>query len=150
AGRVHLYLGSATPGPDSWNGSSAAGRVDLINAGHDGAIFGAAVAGTGDVNGDGYADFLVGAAKAGAAHLYLGTAKPSAADWNAASPAGRTELVSPDGASAVFGSSVAGAGDVNGDGYGDFLVGAEGLGAGAGAVHLYLGAPRPDATAWNG
>jgi hypothetical protein len=111
------------------------------------------VASAGDVNGDGYADFLVGSYGAssgsGAAHVYLGSAIPNPTAWNGAAPTQRINLTNPAGASARFGSAVASAGDVNGDGYADFLVGAHDATSLAGAAQLYLGSATPSATAWN-
>lgn len=87
--------------------------------------YGWSVAGAGDVNRDGYADVVIGAPFAavngremqGQAYVYLG------------SSAGlrRTPSVTmqdPQSGWVCFGSSVAGAGDVNGDGYDDIIVGA--------------------------
>jgi hypothetical protein len=132
-GRAFLYLGSAagpSPAPD-WTAES-----DQVFA-----WFGISVAAAGDVNGDGYADILAGAplytngqANEGRAFLYLGSAAgPSlAADWTAES----------DQASAWFGWSVSTAGDVNGDGYADVIAGARLYDAGEvneGRIFLYLG-----------
>ncbi|CAN0448089.1 unnamed protein product, partial [Phaeothamnion confervicola] len=83
---------------------------------------GHSVATAGDVNGDGFSDVIVGSylydsgsANEGAAFVYHG----SASGLNAV-PA--TTLQS-DQAEAWFGWSVASAGDVNGDGYADVIVG---------------------------
>ncbi|MCU0230737.1 MAG: FG-GAP-like repeat-containing protein [Acidobacteria bacterium] len=88
-----------------------------------GAYFGAAVASAGDVNGDGYSDVVVGApyfdagqADEGRAFVFLGSASGLAP-----SPVWTAEA---DLANAWFGFSVAGAGDVNGDGFTEVLVGA--------------------------
>jgi len=93
---------------------------------------GYAVSAAGDVNGDGLADLLVGAwqndslglSNNGAAYLVFGKADGGLVDLGAvATGAGGRKLLGEaegDGA----GSSVAAAGDVNGDGLADLLVGA--------------------------
>jgi hypothetical protein len=106
-----------------------------------GARFGSSVSSAGDVNGDGYGDLIVGAPHRangevgeGAAFLFLGSAAGLSPE-----PA---RILEGDQAGAHFGFSVATAGDVNGDGYGDVLVGAPDFGAGGeGAAFLYLGSP---------
>src|SRR5262245_22580432 len=87
------------------------------------ANFGSSVAFAGDVNGDGFADVLVGApniddgqTNEGRAFLFFGSATGAAT-----APAW---TVAGEQAQAVFGGSVASAGDVNGDGYADVIVGA--------------------------
>src|SRR5947199_196981 len=87
------------------------------------AHFGVSVAGAGDVNGDGYGDLIVGA------HYYdNGQADEGRAFAYYGSPAGLSTTpnwtAESDQVAAFFGVSVAGAGDVNADGYDDVIVGA--------------------------
>ncbi len=100
------------------------------------------VAAAGDVDGDGYDDILVGAsgqdaggADAGAAYLLYG---PVLTDLSLASADAKFVGEAAGNGAAI----VAGAGDVDGDGYDDILIGAPGedtAGENAGAVYLILG-----------
>ncbi|MDP6933369.1 MAG: integrin alpha, partial [Myxococcota bacterium] len=102
-----------------------------------------AVAGVGDVNGDGWSDLAVGADgegtagdKAGAAFLVLG---PVSGTLELLSDADTSWL--GEEAGDYVGFSLAGVGDVNSDGLDDVLVGAEGVDRGgdmAGAAYLFL------------
>ncbi len=84
-----------------------------------GDYFGYSVAGAGDVNGDGHADLLVGAP------LSEGGGPYSSGTVRVFSGATGEVLYSLHGTSYDwFGQSVAGAGDLNGDGLADFIVGA--------------------------
>ena len=125
-GRAYLYLGGAG-GLSTVASWTATGE-------RQSALFGSSVASAGDVNGDGNADVIVGANQmtgGGQAYLYLGGASglPAAASWTAG---GET-------ASSYFGCSVASAGDVNGDGYSDVVIGAYGNVSDTGKAYLYLG-----------
>ena len=102
----------------------------------------------GDVNGDGRSDFLVtartyvGTATAesneGAAFLYYGT------EWGISNtPAWSYESNIID---AEFGHSASAAGDVNNDGYDDFIVGADGVNGFSGRIYLFLGGPAFELT----
>lgn len=132
-GRAFLYMGSGgglSPVP-AWTAES--NQVD--------ADFGRSVAAAGDVNGDGFDDVVVGApffhngeSREGAASLFLGSAAGLSAtpSWTAES----------DRVDAKLGWSVASAGDVNGDGFGDVIVGAPGYSlfpVRGGQGYLFLG-----------
>jgi hypothetical protein len=82
----------------------------------DGAGFGYVITAAGDVNGDGYGDLAVGECGTSYAfvHLYLG-----GANGPATTPS--QTLSAPD-AQTGFGCRVAGAGDLDGDGYADLAV----------------------------
>ena len=135
AGKVTVYLGSPA-GPATTHGWSA-------DSGQFSADFAYAVATAGDVNGDGFADVIVGAISydngetdEGLARVYLGSAAGLAT-----TPAWTAEGNQP---TARFGWSVASAGDYNGDGYSDVLVGAHLADNGEtdeGRVSLYFGSP---------
>ena len=82
--------------------------------------FGSSVSGAGDVNGDGFADLIVGAPNVNRNNTFAGSARVfSGVDGSI--------LYTFDGDSidASFGVSVSGAGDVNGDGFDDVIVGAD-------------------------
>ncbi|MBW1816935.1 MAG: FG-GAP repeat protein, partial [Deltaproteobacteria bacterium] len=145
-GNAFVYHGSVS-GPSA--GFDWRGQADQAYA-----YYGGSVAGAGDVNGDGYDDVIVGAAwfdtgesEEGRAFIYHGSATGLGAV-----PAGWAE---GNLAAARFGSSVGGAGDFNGDGYADVVVGAPGYNDGrdnGGKAFMYFGGPwglsrRPDWTA---
>ena len=133
-GRVWLYSGSAT--------GLSASPTWTAEVDQDGAQFGGSLACAGDLNGDGYADVVVGAHEydgglvdEGRVFVFFGSASglPASADWTA--EAGQ--------AGAEFGARVNAAGDVNGDGLGDLIVSAylfDGAQVDEGAVFLYYGA----------
>lgn len=100
--------------------------------------FGSSVARVPDANGDGVDDLLVGApgeqteagSEAGRAYLFSGR-----------SGSLLHTLTSPEAqSSGRFGTTVAGVGDVNGDGSGDVLVGGPDEASSAGRLHLFSGA----------
>lgn len=121
--------------------SGRTGRLDtapaLILAGTDGryAGFGATAYGGGDLNADGYADVAVGSyvssTSVGYVRVFLGG--PSGLG---ATPA--VTLVSPEQPGGGF-EQGAFAGDLDGDGYGDLVVGAEHIRTSTGAVYVYFG-----------
>ena len=112
-GMVELFLGSGT-GPST--------MADWTETGADNAIaqFGRSVASAGDINGDGYGDVLIGSPDglSCSVFLFLGSASgPEATNaWYATG-------VDLTGFGANLGFSVAGAGDINGDGFPDVIVG---------------------------
>ena len=128
AGAVHVYLGGPT---------MLARKPSTTIAGPDVAFggFGSVVAMAGDVNGDGFADVLVGApesiSKSGRAYLFLGGSSGLPLLPNARF----------DGATAgdSLGASVAGVGDLDGDGFADIAIGSPGIGASLGRVDVYRG-----------
>jgi hypothetical protein len=134
-GAAYAYYGSPSglsPTPD-W----------LVPGGQRVSWFGRSVASAGDVNADGYADVIVGAPKytndqihEGRAFIFFGSAAGLSltANWTAEA----------DQSGAWYGRSVQTAGDVNGDGYADVIVGAPNydfLVSDAGREFVYYGGP---------
>jgi hypothetical protein len=146
AGALYPVSLDADLGPASWS----------VLGGQQDAFLGVSVARAGDVNGDGVDDLAVGAYQYDNGQLDEGRALVYAG-----SPAGlsNTPLWTMEGnqAGAFFGRRVAGAGDVNGDGFDDLLVSATSFDNGQaneGRVFLYLGSaagPRTTpAWTWEG
>jgi len=136
SGRAYIYFGG--PGVDS--------KPDVVLSGEAaGDAFGYSVASAGDVNGDGCADVVVGAYEnsaraggAGRAYLFFGGVQMD----------NPPDLVfTGEAAGDYFGISVASAGDLNGDKYGDVIVGAyqnDIGGRDAGRAYVFFGGPRAD------
>ncbi len=134
-GKVYVYNGSSSgiSATASWTA-----EADL-----DSALFGTCVAGAGDVNGDGFSDVIVGAPlfknspsnTYGKVFVYYGSAAglSNTAGWSATGSQTNKSL---------FGNNVSSAGDVNGDGYGDILIGENKYANGQfdeGRTYLYYG-----------
>ena len=135
-GRAYVFFGG--PGAD--------GTSDLTLQGDNVASdeFGKVVAGIGDYNGDGFDDILVGADKsastnAGRVYIFFGGDTPDGAadlDFEGLETAGNEQ----------FGDALSAAGDLNADGYDDFIVGARWSDIGAsntdeGRAYVYFGGP---------
>ena len=109
----------------------------LIFQGLENSKSGRSVSSAGDVNGDGFADMLIGARyatpqgstpAAGETYLIFGRATgwPNSFDLNNLNATQGIVFQGPAGESEYFGDSVSSAGDVNGDGFADILIGAHG------------------------
>jgi hypothetical protein len=130
AGRTYVFYGGNIISPAQ---RPASGADWIITAENRNDEFGGAVSDAGDVNCDGFADFIVGASSTGSGHAYVfyggDFSIPHSilavdADWKCAG----------DG---EFGQSVSGAGDVNGDGSDDVIVGAHWYGTHEGRAYVY-------------
>jgi hypothetical protein len=134
SGSIYVYYGSSV-------GLDLDSEVKIYPSDRDTSDrFGSALATAGDLNNDGYGDVLIGAPYAldnqGSVYVFYGSAtglmtteslKITASDANNAE---------------YFGKSVAGVGDINGDGHGDLLIGApydDSSGSDSGSVYIYYG-----------
>ncbi len=126
-GAPNFDAGAAEAGMAFVYHGTAGGLYDFADwfesIGQEGAHYGQSVATAGDVNGDGYADVIVGAPDytngqdgEGGTWVYHGSAAGLSHDVSTHDEGNQ--------AGAAFGYSVATAGDVNGDGYADVIVGA--------------------------
>ncbi len=147
-GAAFIVFGSATGFPaivdaatlDGSNGFVAEGSRDPSPSGR-GERAGIAVAGAGDVNGDGVADAVIGADRAGERYVksYAGATYVLFGRGDGAfDPAVRLADLDGNTGFAVpgleggdgNGAAVSSAGDINGDGFGDVLIGVPGGGEG--------------------
>ncbi len=127
-GRAYIFYGGAIMN----------NMADVIMTGENqGDEFGYSVSSTGDVNGDGYSDVIVGADiypdftdKRGRAYIFFGGGSIN----NVADVTMTGEY--PNN---YFGISVSDAGDLNNDGYSDVIVGAKGYNTGTGRAYIFNG-----------
>lgn len=123
-------------------------RVDQIfGIGADGEVPGELLgycAGIGDINGDGYPDFIAGAPEAEVAGSQPGLCRIQLGGPN--SPPGPDLMLVGEADGDDFGQAVAGIGDMNGDGFDDYAVGAPSFGPNQGRTYVFFGGPVPDTT----
>ena len=155
AGATYVVFGQASGAPVELSNLLAAGSTGfVISGGAADENAGLSVSGAGDLNGDGFADLIIGAPVAspngtwsGASYIVYGKTDTDPIDLSTIATEGDTGGFVIGGLTAgdFVGQSVSGAGDVNGDGYGDLIVGAyqaDPNETNAGATYVVYG--RPD------
>lgn len=135
-GRAYVIYGAATPPSFQISGDDIPqSRGFVLLADRDGTRLGTAVAGVGDVNGDQLPDIAVSAPAYEGGRVWIVHSRTLAGKTTLTSLAapGR-ELFAGPGASAGFGSDLAGVGDVNGDGRPDLAMSGPAYSFGTGAA----------------
>ncbi len=134
--RAYLFYGGV--GNERLAGRIQAGAADVIVTGNDFAGFGRAVSSAGSVNGDDFADIIIGSNGEGVL-VFFGGKDDDLLRGNLESGDADVKLVGPG----LFGTTVAPAGDVDGDGSDDVLVGSPGAGPNAeGQALIFRGGPQ--------
>jgi hypothetical protein len=132
AGRSYVVFGKTDTNAIELSAIAASTGGFVINGQGASDQSGFSVASAGDVNGDGLADLIVGAFRsdpaagtdAGRSYVVFGKTDATATDLSAIAAGTGGFVINGQGASDRSGRSVASAGDVNGDGLADLIVGA--------------------------
>jgi hypothetical protein len=151
AGAAYLIFGRSSGFPATLDAATLNGSdgIRMLSA-TAGERAGDAVAGAGDINGDGYDDVLIGAPSAsrtattsGSTYVVFGRASGFPATLSLGALDGSDGFrLDGVGSNADSGRALAGLGDINGDGIGDFAIGAPfetPAGADSGSAYLIFG-----------
>ncbi|MBX9255762.1 FG-GAP repeat protein [Desmonostoc muscorum CCALA 125] len=137
AGESYVVFGSNSSFDAKLNLSSLNGSNGFVISGiNSGDNLGSSVSSAGDFNGDGFDDLVIGAfgvspngqSDAGSSYVVFGSSSGFGGSFNLSSLNGSNGFVINGINSGDFlGSSVSSAGDINGDGFDDLIIGASGV-----------------------
>ena len=130
SGESYVVFGKANGTAVDLNSVAGGTGGFLIDVSGPGDLAGGSVSSAGDVNGDGFADLIIGASRgdgggyrSGESYVVFGKADGTAVDLTTFGSGGGF-VINGAGAQEYAGYSVSGAGDVNGDGLDDLIIGA--------------------------
>jgi len=138
-GRAYIYFG----------GSPMNNTANVTITGTDIIRLGQSVSSAGDVNGDNYADVIIGAPRAdtltkkGKAYIFFGSSGFSGSK----TPSDADLTITGKNNDDRLGISVATAGDINRDGYADVMAGAPWFNVSVGEAYIYFGGSSMSSTA---
>jgi VCBS repeat-containing protein len=128
-GKTYVVFGTTNNAAINLSAVAKGSGGYVINGQATGDVSGYSVSNLGDVNGDGFADVLIGARYAttnnvGYSYVVYGKSNTTAINLSAVAAGTGGYVIKGSGVSDYSGTSVSNAGDVNGDGIADLIVGA--------------------------
>jgi len=140
-GKAYVFHGGENGFPTVWNAAQNDWNATGTSSGDE---YGRCVASAGDINDDGYDDVMVSApgydSDKGRAYVYLGSAIGLSQT--------AFQYIHTSTPNSRVGWSIASAGDVNGDGFDDVIIGSPGLSNDKGQIKVWFGSLAGLSSSW--